>query len=42
LDMFYVTLQGVGSRGWQSRSSHRDLVFWSPTSTSNRPKEAKQ
>jgi hypothetical protein len=43
LDMFCVTfVQGVGAQEWQSRSIHGDLEFWSPISTSNRPKEAKQ
>jgi hypothetical protein len=34
-------LQGVGAHRWQFSSSQVELVVWSPTSTSNRPKWVK-
>jgi hypothetical protein len=35
-------LQGVGAHIYQSRSSQVDLMVWSSTSTSNKPKLVKQ
>jgi hypothetical protein len=40
LEIFLVTLEGVGAQGMAKLIKLCDLEFWSPTSSSNRPKGA--